>query len=273
MPPVELITKVPEHDSELVPARSVRRATARRASNRRATARSRQGDIQVSIIDFLAQHPASTAGDLAKGLDLNPGSVSTPPRASSSARSRSERVGASSAAISRSSASKDQNDSPPTCAANRSWRHGDRAGQTGCHLRRRTSGTSPKRSPAACARKGECDRPRESRFPRGGGRWLTMGRCSSCSESRRTRTSLRCCRSSSSARCLLLLCDSSVSASPERRSCGAGRPPRGRWEQTATLPITEVERSQVALGRHVSVQVGGSVCLPAARCRSGSASG
>ncbi len=77
MPPVELITKVPEHDSELVPARSVRRATARRASNRRATARSRQGDTQVSIIDFLAQHPASTAGDLAKGLNLNPGSVST----------------------------------------------------------------------------------------------------------------------------------------------------------------------------------------------------
>jgi hypothetical protein len=123
----------------------------------------------------------------------------------------------------------------------------------------RTRASSPKRSPAACARKGECDRPRESRFPRGGGRWLTMGRCSSCSESRRTRTSLRCCRSSSSARCLLLLCDSSVSASPERRSCGAGRPPRGRWEQTATLPITEVERSQVALGRM-------SACKSAVRC-------
>jgi MarR family len=59
------------------PARSVRRATARRASNRRATARSRQGDTEASIIEFLARHPGSTAGDLAKGLNLNPGSVSS----------------------------------------------------------------------------------------------------------------------------------------------------------------------------------------------------
>jgi hypothetical protein len=59
------------------PARSVRRATARRASNRRATARSRQRDTDASIIDFLAQHAGSTAGDLAKGLNLNPGNVST----------------------------------------------------------------------------------------------------------------------------------------------------------------------------------------------------
>jgi uncharacterized membrane protein len=58
------------------PARSVRRATARRASNRRATARNRQGDTEASVIDFLAQHPGSTAGDLAKGLNLAPGSVS-----------------------------------------------------------------------------------------------------------------------------------------------------------------------------------------------------
>jgi hypothetical protein len=59
------------------PARSVRRATARRASNRRATARSRHGDSEASIIiDFLARHPGSTAGDVAKGLNLDPGSVS-----------------------------------------------------------------------------------------------------------------------------------------------------------------------------------------------------
>ena len=33
--------------------------------------------IAGKIIDFLAQHPGSTAGDLAKGLNLNPGNVST----------------------------------------------------------------------------------------------------------------------------------------------------------------------------------------------------
>jgi DNA-binding MarR family transcriptional regulator len=55
----------------------VRRATARRASNRRATARNRQADTNASIIEFLAQHPESTTGDLAKGLNLNPGDVST----------------------------------------------------------------------------------------------------------------------------------------------------------------------------------------------------
>jgi hypothetical protein len=64
-------------DSVAAPARSVRRATARRASKRRATARSRQVDAKSRIIDFLAQHPGSTAGDVAKGLNLNPGSAST----------------------------------------------------------------------------------------------------------------------------------------------------------------------------------------------------
>jgi hypothetical protein len=59
------------------PARSVRRATARRASNRRATARSRQDDSDTRIIEFLAQHPGSTAGDVAKGLNLDPANVST----------------------------------------------------------------------------------------------------------------------------------------------------------------------------------------------------
>jgi hypothetical protein len=59
------------------PVRSVRRATARRASNRRATARSRQGDATGKMIEFLGQHPGSTAGDLAKGLNLNPGSVAS----------------------------------------------------------------------------------------------------------------------------------------------------------------------------------------------------
>jgi hypothetical protein len=56
-------------------ARSLRRATARRASKRRATARRRQGDIEATIIGFLAKHPGSTVGDLAKGLNLDPGSA------------------------------------------------------------------------------------------------------------------------------------------------------------------------------------------------------
>jgi hypothetical protein len=59
------------------PARSVRRATARRASTRRATARSLRRDPIAPIMEFLAIHPQSTAGDLAKSLNLDPESVST----------------------------------------------------------------------------------------------------------------------------------------------------------------------------------------------------
>jgi hypothetical protein len=58
------------------PARSVRRATARRASARRATARGRQGDSETRIIDFVAHHAGSTAGGIAKGLNLDPANVS-----------------------------------------------------------------------------------------------------------------------------------------------------------------------------------------------------
>ena len=74
------ISEFHAHNGEVAagaPARSVRRATARRASNRRATARSRRVDVKPRIIEFLAQHPGSTAGDVAKGLSLNRGSVST----------------------------------------------------------------------------------------------------------------------------------------------------------------------------------------------------
>jgi hypothetical protein len=60
-----------------VPARSVRRGTARRTSTPRATARTRQVDVKARIVEFLAQHPGSTASDVAKGLDLNRGSAST----------------------------------------------------------------------------------------------------------------------------------------------------------------------------------------------------
>jgi predicted HTH transcriptional regulator len=61
----------------VVPARSNRRSTARRASSRRQTARSRQSDTAARIVDYLAKHPGSTAGDLARGLDLKRNSVST----------------------------------------------------------------------------------------------------------------------------------------------------------------------------------------------------
>jgi hypothetical protein len=57
--------------------RSVRRATARRASTRRAYARSRQSDSEASIIAFLAIHPRSTIGDLAKSLNLGPDRVAS----------------------------------------------------------------------------------------------------------------------------------------------------------------------------------------------------
>jgi predicted transcriptional regulator len=65
------------HSDGAPPSRSRRRATARRASQRRATARARKGDTKASIVEFLAKHPGSTAGDVAKGLNLNRGSVST----------------------------------------------------------------------------------------------------------------------------------------------------------------------------------------------------
>jgi predicted transcriptional regulator len=60
-----------------VAGRSRRRATARRASTRRASARSRQTDRGTQISGYLRDHPGSTAGDIAKGLNLNRNSVST----------------------------------------------------------------------------------------------------------------------------------------------------------------------------------------------------
>jgi predicted transcriptional regulator len=54
-----------------VPQRSARRATARRASNRRATAREHKGHIDGRIFEYVKDHPHSTAGDMAKGLNAN----------------------------------------------------------------------------------------------------------------------------------------------------------------------------------------------------------
>ena len=58
-----------------VPRRSARRATARRASARRATARQRHDDIEGRVIDYLQEHPQSTTGDIAKGLNANRGAI------------------------------------------------------------------------------------------------------------------------------------------------------------------------------------------------------
>ena len=55
----------------VVPQRSARRATARRASNRRASARRRKVQIEERIIEYLDDHPLSTTGDLAKGLNAD----------------------------------------------------------------------------------------------------------------------------------------------------------------------------------------------------------
>jgi hypothetical protein len=66
-----------EDDLAAVPARSLRRATARRASRRRAEARTRKLDTKATILEFLSKHPGSTAGEVAKGLDLTRASVSS----------------------------------------------------------------------------------------------------------------------------------------------------------------------------------------------------
>ena len=77
MAPSAVVAQVSERGPAAAPVRSVRRATARRASTRRAFARSRQSDSEASIIGFLATHPRSTIGDLAKGLNLDPEHVAT----------------------------------------------------------------------------------------------------------------------------------------------------------------------------------------------------
>lgn len=77
MAPNAVVAQVSEGSPAAAPVRSVRRATARRASTRRAFARSRQRDSEAGIIGFLATHPSSTIGDLAKALNLDPEHVAT----------------------------------------------------------------------------------------------------------------------------------------------------------------------------------------------------
>jgi|ERR1700733_721515 len=77
MAPSAVVAQVSERGPAAVPVRSVRRATARRASTRRAFARSRQSDSEASIMGFLATHPRSTIGDLARALNVDPEHVAT----------------------------------------------------------------------------------------------------------------------------------------------------------------------------------------------------
>ena len=58
-----------------VAQRSARRATARRAGDRRATARQHKDDVEGRIVEYLKDHPQSTTGDIAKGLNANRGTV------------------------------------------------------------------------------------------------------------------------------------------------------------------------------------------------------
>ena len=69
-PPASTLVTAP-----VVPERSARRATARRASNRRATARLHKDDLEERVCDYLNEHPLSTTGDLAKGLNADRGKI------------------------------------------------------------------------------------------------------------------------------------------------------------------------------------------------------
>jgi hypothetical protein len=71
MPTQRTVEGAPSPASPEVPARSARRATARRASSRRATARQHKDDVEQRIVGYLKQHPRSTTGDIAKGLNAN----------------------------------------------------------------------------------------------------------------------------------------------------------------------------------------------------------
>jgi Winged helix-turn-helix DNA-binding len=74
MPRVEVLTEVSGADPE---ALLTKHAPEMLADERDADpiVEPVKRDSEASIIGFLAQHPGNTAGDLAKGLNLNPGSL------------------------------------------------------------------------------------------------------------------------------------------------------------------------------------------------------
>jgi hypothetical protein len=74
---IEAEVRGTEAAESAAPARSLRRATARRASKRRALARTLKLDTKELVLEYLGKHPGSTAGDVAKGLDLNRSTVSS----------------------------------------------------------------------------------------------------------------------------------------------------------------------------------------------------
>jgi hypothetical protein len=55
--------------------RASRRAAARRASSRRASARQLRRDLEDRVIEYLNDHPRSTAGEIAKSVDADRGRV------------------------------------------------------------------------------------------------------------------------------------------------------------------------------------------------------
>jgi hypothetical protein len=68
--PVSTLVTLP-----VVPQRSARRAAARRASDRRAAARELKDDVEGRIVKYLKDHPQSTTGDIAKGLNVHRGAI------------------------------------------------------------------------------------------------------------------------------------------------------------------------------------------------------
>jgi len=92
------------HAPAVVPQRSTRRATARRASDRRATARQYKDDIDGRIVGYVKEHPQGTTGDMAKGLNAEHGEIRRAHQGTGAAHTLSERVTSAGCAFFRSPA-------------------------------------------------------------------------------------------------------------------------------------------------------------------------